>query len=241
MSNWQRETPQDPEQQIRYTIDLTRQYHNLLVSKDHARQKEQTFYWDGNVAAMEEDGTYSSYLQDDLGSPMHLLDENGEIRESYGYDEFGMPLEGFPEQPLQPFGFTGYQTEEAGGLYFAQARRYDAGAGRFVSEDKIRGRITSPYTLNPYNYCWNRPLDLVDLDGRQPEWNQKGTVTIKLSGNLTAWLGVYVDIGISADCEGNVAVQWSYAVPGGVLDAGVTAGIAFTDAENVDDLLGQYI
>ncbi|MBD5534711.1 MAG: hypothetical protein HDQ99_03415, partial [Lachnospiraceae bacterium] len=29
-----RREPKDPEQQIRYTLDLTRQYHNLLVSED---------------------------------------------------------------------------------------------------------------------------------------------------------------------------------------------------------------
>lgn len=26
---------------------------------------------------------------------MHLLDENGEICESYGFDEFGLPLDGY--------------------------------------------------------------------------------------------------------------------------------------------------
>ena len=113
------EKPQDPEQRIRYTLDITRPYHNLLVSEDNVRQKNQSFYWDGNVAAMEDAGQDSYYLQDDLGSPMQLLDENGEIRESYGFDEFGQPLYDGAEQQLQPFGFTGYQMETAGGLYFA--------------------------------------------------------------------------------------------------------------------------
>ena len=69
---------------------------------------------------------------------------------------------------MQSFGFTGYQMDEAGGLYFAQARRYDAGAGRFSSEDFIKGHIAVPYTMNHYNYCWNRPMDLVDLNGMTP-------------------------------------------------------------------------
>lgn len=87
--------PGDPEKQIRYTIDLTRQYHNVLMSEENVGGKTQTFYWDGNVAAMEEAGQDSYYLQDDLGSPMHLLDGCGEIRESYGFDEFVQFL--FPE------------------------------------------------------------------------------------------------------------------------------------------------
>ena len=123
------ERPQDPERQIRNTIDLTRQYRNVLAAEGNARQKAQTFYWDGNVAAMEEAGQDSYYLQDDLGSPMHLFNGDGVVRESYRFDEFGQALFPYEERQAQPFGYTGYQMEEAGGLYFAQARGYDAGTG----------------------------------------------------------------------------------------------------------------
>ena len=139
----------------------------------------------------EESGEESFYLQDDLGSPMELLDAEGEIREAYAFDEFGVPLvvqSGFIQnfgneagivpvpnalqqqhEQLQPFGFTGYQTDAAGGLYYAQARRYDADTGRFVSEDKVKGFAEAPFTLNPYSYCWNKPMELVDLDGKEAE------------------------------------------------------------------------
>ena len=40
---------------------------------------------------------------------------------------------------------------------------------RGVSEDVVKGVATHPFTMNAYAYCWNRPLDLVDLDGREPE------------------------------------------------------------------------
>ncbi|MEY8525267.1 RHS repeat-associated core domain-containing protein [Lachnospiraceae bacterium 38-10] len=159
--------PKEPEKQISYTIDLTRQYRNVLAAEDNAGQRAQTFYWDGNVAAMEEAGQDSYYLQDDLGSPVHLLD--GEVRESYGFDEFGQALFPYEERQAQPFGYTGYQMEEAGGLYFAQARRYDAGAGRFVSEDKLAGNVERPFSLNRYGYCWDNPLVFIDLDGNKPK------------------------------------------------------------------------
>lgn len=32
------------------------------------------------------------YFQDELGSPIRLMDKNGELAESYGYDEFGQDL-----------------------------------------------------------------------------------------------------------------------------------------------------
>ena len=75
---------------------------------------------------------------------------------------------------MQSFGFTGYQMDGAGGLYFAQARRYDAGAGRFISEDLIKGHTAVPYTMNHYSYCFNRPMDLVDLNGMWPSLKDIG-------------------------------------------------------------------
>ena len=38
---------------------------------------------------MEEAGTESYYIQDDLGSPMGLMDGSGNIRSTYAFDEFG--------------------------------------------------------------------------------------------------------------------------------------------------------
>ncbi len=70
---------------------------------------------------------------------MLLADGEGETRESYAFDEFCQSLHHTPEGQLQPFGYTGYQMETAGGLYFAQARRYDVGAEKLVSEDRIKG------------------------------------------------------------------------------------------------------
>ena len=160
-----------PARTIRYTLDLTRQYHNLLQKTGNG--PDQTYFWDGNVAGMEEEGRDHFYFQDDLGSPMRLTDEAGRSEEAYGFDEFGNDIrtaKDIFQDSMQSFGFTGYQMDGAGGLYFAQARRYDAGAGRFVSEDILKGHIAVPYTMNHYNYCWNRPMDLVDLNGKFPSW-----------------------------------------------------------------------
>ena len=215
------------ERQIRYTLDVTRHYHNLLKLEEGQGRKDQTFYWDGNVAAMEEDGLESYYLQDDLGSPMQLLDENGEIRESYGFDEFGMSL--FPEEDpghqVQPFGYTGYQMEEAGGVYYAQARRYDAGTGRFVSEDKIKGFPVMPCTINPYTYCWNRPTDHVDLDGLWPSWNDIKTTV----GNAISDVGDSIKDGIekAVDSAKNFYEEHKEAILNGLKITGalIVAGL----------------
>lgn len=158
--------PEYPEKKIRYTIDMTRQYYNLLQKSEGGAS--QTYYWDGNVVGMESNGVEKFYLQDDFGSPMHLVDIYGTSQECFAFDEFGENLSTSYNNTSQTFGFTGYQTDEVGDLYYAQARRYDASVGRFVSEDKVRGFVILPYTLNHYGYCWNNPVDFVDRDGNLP-------------------------------------------------------------------------
>ena len=185
-----------PARTIRYTLDLTRQYHNLLQKTGSG--PDQTYFWDGNVAGMEEEGRDHFYFQDDLGSPMRLTDETGRSEEAYGFDEFGNDIrtaKDIFQDSMQSFGFTGYQMDSAGGLYFAQARRYDARAGRFVSEDFLKGHIAVPYTMNHYNYCWNRPMDLVDLNGMWPKWVETTVKAVTVVATVVAVGAVVVGTG----------------------------------------------
>ena len=170
-----------------YLPDLTKSYHNLLGVKKNGTS--QTFYYDNSVSAMEENGHFHYYLLDELGSPLCVSDwetpENGAAGKSnyltYGYDEFGNDLgkeleqAGIPnpyssQGEDQPFGYTGYRYDNTAATYFAQAREYNPKTGRFTAEDIIKGNGLIPETLNPYVYCWNSPLGLVDLDELLPAW-----------------------------------------------------------------------
>ena len=148
--------------QIRYTIDLTREYHNLLMREEE--QRTQTYFWDGNVTSYEENGRQSYYLQDELGSPLRIEDELGAIKESYGYGAFGEDLYG-NQGEMQPFGYTGYQRDSIAGTYFAQAREYKESYGRFNSRDYIKGTFTEPISFNEYVYCYNNSFSYIDLNG----------------------------------------------------------------------------
>ena len=151
--------------QITYTLDLTRQYHNLLERTEESRN--QRYFWDGNVAAYEENGERNYYLQDELGSPLRIEDSAGRIKESYGYGAFGEDL--YQNQgEIQPFGYTGYQRDEIAGTYYAQAREYLAENGRFAEQDLIVGFVEYPETLNRYSYCWNNSLIYADYNGEFP-------------------------------------------------------------------------
>ena len=125
-----------------YLLDITRPYYNLLQRNEKLKNIEhsQRFVWDYNTAFMEEEDKTYAYLQDELGSSIRLL-ELGETEETkqmvYGYDEFGMDT--YKTQgKIQPFGYTGYRYDKVADTYFAQAREYMQGVGRFGGEDWIQ-------------------------------------------------------------------------------------------------------
>ena len=157
--------------QIAYTLDLTRQYYNLLERTEESQS--QRYFWDGNVAAYEENGERNYYLQDELGSPLRIEDSAGILKESYGYGAFGEDL--YQNQgKVQPFGYTGYQRDEIAGTYYAQAREYLTENGRFAGQDLIAGFMDLPFSMNRYSYCFNTPMLLVDLDGAWPSLSDIG-------------------------------------------------------------------
>ncbi len=180
----------NPESKIQYVIDLTREYHNLLQKEEG--KNCQTYLWDENVAGMsenrfkEEDVSGADlcrryYLQDELGSPLRFVRADGILTETYGYDEFGCDL--YQNQGReQPFGYTGYQYDSAARTYYAQAREYEPGEGRFAGMDIVGGFAEAPITLNRYGYCWDNPEKYIDKDGEFP-------ITVAIGAGIGAIVG----------------------------------------------------
>jgi RHS repeat-associated protein len=147
----------DPVKEIRYVLDMTRPYDNLLRTRG---AHNQSFVWGNDlISASGDENLY--YLQDHLGSPIRLLGGDGPGT-PLAYDEFGVPTADSvrgSEARHNPFGFTGYLKDDVTGLYCARAREYDAGLGRFAGEDPAKsGR-------NWYSYCGGNPMRWVDPRG----------------------------------------------------------------------------
>jgi RHS repeat-associated protein len=64
--------------------------------------------------------------------------------------------------------FTG-QRLDATGLYYYNARYYDATFGRFISADTIVQSIFNPQCFNRYTYSMNNPLKYTDPSGHWPD------------------------------------------------------------------------
>jgi len=197
----------NPTAHIDDVLDLTASYHNLLMrGEDH-------FVWDTGLLRIND----TPYLLDELGSPLRFGDE------AYAFDEFGQALHD-ASAVSQPFGFTGYQHDN--GLYYAQARQYSPEIGRFISEDLVKGLAPAPFTLNSYAYCWNQPLNLVDLDGMLPQWLRNvGNAILDAGAVAVGTIG-----GALAVVDG-VTLGAIYGLGGGVVGGirGLVNGNGFVD------------
>jgi RHS repeat-associated protein len=118
-------------------------------------------------------GDYQWYFygKDHLNTVEALWDSGTRPAASYAYSAFGLPTA--PPSPLQPFTFTGREWDPTLGLYDYRARWYDAGTGRFLSEDPWwfqrhadRASENVPpiarqgwpwFSLNLYRYVYNHP------------------------------------------------------------------------------------
>jgi len=110
---------------------------------------------------------------DAVGNTWTLTDHQGTVRDLVGhftdgslrheevaYTPFGAPtdLSGLPAG-VSTF-YAGRDLDPFTGLYNNRARWYDAGSGRFISEDPI------PSDTNPYRYAGNSPANATDPSGR---------------------------------------------------------------------------
>ncbi|MFD0588390.1 RHS repeat-associated core domain-containing protein [Paenibacillus sp. GCM10027627] len=81
-----------------------------------------------------------------------------------------------------PIRYAGYQYDNETGLYYLNARYYDADIARFISEDTYRGDPKDPLSLNLYTYVNNEPMMYDDPTGHMPKWLKKAAkVTFKVA------------------------------------------------------------
>lgn len=107
---------------------------------------------------------------DHLGTIRDVVNSNGVVANHIVYDSFGnIDSESAPAVDVL-FGFTGRPFDESTGLQNNLNRWYDAGVGRWISEDPIsfEGGDT-----NLYRYVGNRVLTSTDPTGLMDFWQSK--------------------------------------------------------------------
>ena len=114
-------------------------------------------------------------IQDHLGSPRVITDQNGTVTSRKDFTAFGeenystqrTESLGYigssnPDDPRQ--GYTGYEKDSESGLDFAEARYYSSTHGRYTSVDPLTASATirNPQTFNRYSYVLNSPYKFTD-------------------------------------------------------------------------------
>ena len=135
-------------------------YHDGELLQEEGREEQGTSYHLGaGMEAFRRGQELSYYHRDEQLSTVFVTDGQGEIRNSYQYDAFGIPLE-TTEQLNNRIRYTGQQYDDVTGQYYLRARYYNPVAGRFMQEDVYQGD-----GLNLYAYCGNNPVVYYDPSG----------------------------------------------------------------------------
>jgi len=120
------------------------------------------------VAKVEPNGAggedVSFFHADHLGTALVITNDAGAVTWSGDYYPFGEEYSsaGTPDR----YRFTQHELDTGGALIYAKARYYNPRIGRFLSVDPVGGQAGSSQSWNRYAYVENKPLRLVDPDGR---------------------------------------------------------------------------
>jgi RHS repeat-associated protein len=142
------------------TILYINQYYEVNLTSGNVTS---SYYLGGKLIATSENGTLRYVHQDSLSSTSLMTDSVGaQINTTVKYLPFGA-CRNSPDLPTDKL-FTG-QRLDATGLYYYNARYYDATIGRFISPDTIIPYPSDPQSFNRYSYCRNNPLKYIDPSG----------------------------------------------------------------------------
>jgi RHS repeat-associated protein len=136
---------------------------NLIEETNSSGAAVARYAQTGNIdetLAMLRSGAASYYHADGLGSVTSLSSAAGSIANTYTYDSFGK-LTASTGSLVNPFRYTGRESDTETGLYYYRARYYDPTAGRFLSEDPAGFTAGTDF----YVYVGNNSTNLVDPKG----------------------------------------------------------------------------
>ncbi len=181
-----------------------------------------------------ENGMYCFYVRDHLGNNRIVANQNGNIVQSTQYYPFGMAFADGLEPSNQPYKYNGKELDGDRGLnlYDYEARHMDSALGRFMTMDPLAEKY---YSVSPYAYCKNNPVNRIDPDGKDDyRFSKLGQIYVvkgtKNNGSKTDRLiaanGSYIIVndkyllpGLSKNKGGNVYRRRFYEFTSNIEDA----------------------
>ncbi len=145
-----------------YIIDIN---NNVVAETDSTGAVADEILWGHQPLARKVNGTWYYYIYNAHGDVVGLVDDNGNIKNTYTYDPWGNVLSE-SENIDNPIKYAGEYYDDELGMIYLRARYYNPQIGRFTSLDIEEGEIASPLDMNRYVYCRNNPIKYVDPTGK---------------------------------------------------------------------------
>ncbi|WP_300464965.1 RHS repeat-associated core domain-containing protein [Desulfobacula sp.] len=134
----------------------------LAVSDSNDQLTSYHIYADALLYSLDENNAIRVYHADPRGSVVAVTDATQKTIQTYAYGPYGKVTAGGGtiKNPFQYVGIWGVLADE-NGLSHMQARYYDAGMGRFLTEDPL-GTLSG---ANVYAYVGADPINKIDPSG----------------------------------------------------------------------------
>ncbi len=113
---------------------------------------------------------YHYYLQDHLGNNRVVVNESGTVEQVNHYYPYGGLMGESTGGDIQKYKYNGKRLERNHGLdwYDYGARHYDAAIVSWPTMDPLSEKY---YSISPYAYCVDNPVNTIDFYGLYPIWN----------------------------------------------------------------------
>ncbi len=142
---------------------------NLIYAKDAKGLRAEAVIFPGGLIRVASDGSQeiNYFLCDHLGSVRVIFNAGGKVVERNDYYVSGKAVvrEDYPRQAGNRYKYNGKEEQTTGNLGYLDygARMYETSAGRWLTVDPM---AESYYSVSPYAYCANNPVNFIDPDGR---------------------------------------------------------------------------
>jgi RHS repeat-associated protein len=152
------------------SMDSTTIYPNKYLELRDGDVVQYIYAGNTAIATIENDEIYYSHTDHLSGSNIITNEEGGKIQ-TLEYFPFGeVRINDTIGEYDEKKKFTGYELDDETDLYYAKARYYGGGIGRFVGVDPVslntpQDLIEDPQALNLYAYSRNNPFKYVDPSG----------------------------------------------------------------------------